>query len=236
MKTLLIVGALALAMATPALAQTEVEEIVVTGSRMIEWDPDDVPVIQLARRADNLIVEVRVVNDTREAAGRRTEITQTLRSMARSAAARPDIDLSIENDGVLVPFTEDMISTLMLGSDGMRSDTSVAVFVVTTPIRAEDTLDAASERIEEFVESVQQTGRSLADITGDWQLSIVDPPQYRPTILGLIAADARTTAATFGDGYAVQVEGMSNRVTWRQSGPLELSLFIPYDMTVTPRP
>ncbi len=236
MKTLLIVGALALAMATPALAQTEVEEIVVTGSRMIEWDPDDVPVIQLARRADNLIVEVRVVNDTREAAGRRTEITQTLRSMARSAAARPDIDLSIENDGVLVPFTEDMISTLMLGSDGMRSDTSVAVFVVKTPIRAEDTLDAASERIEEFVESVQQTGRSLADITGDWQLSIVDPPQYRPTILGLIAADARTTAATFGDGYAVQVEGMSNRVTWRQSGPLELSLFIPYDMTVTPRP
>lgn len=236
LKALWIAGALALAMASPAFAQEGVDEIIVTGSRAMDWDPDDIPVIQLVRRADNLIVEVRVVNDTREAAGRRTEITQTLRSMARSAASRTDIDLSIENDGVLVPFTEDMVSTLTLGGDGMRTDTSVAVFVVKTPIRADDTLDAASERIEAFVESVQETGRSLADITGEWQLSIVDPPQYRPTILGLIAADARTTAATFGDGYAVQVEGMSNRVTWRQSGPLELSLFIPYDMTVTPRP
>jgi hypothetical protein len=236
-KALWIAGALALALTTPAFAQqTTVEEIVVTGTRMTDWDPDDIPVIQLARRADNLIVEVRVVNDTREEAGRRTELTQTLRSMARSAAARPDIDLSVETDGVLVPFTEDMVSTLTLGGDGVRTDTSVAVFVVKTPIRADDTLDAASERIEDFVESVQETGRSLADITGEWQLSIVDPPQYRPTILGLIAADARITASTFGDGYAVQVEGMSNRVTWRQSGPLELSLFIPYDMTVTPRP
>ena len=44
-----------------------VDEIIVTGSRAIEWDPDDIPVIQLERRADNLIVAVRVVNDTRDA-------------------------------------------------------------------------------------------------------------------------------------------------------------------------
>lgn len=236
MKIFATAATLAL-LATPVLAQSSgVEEIVVTGSRMIEWDRDEVPVIQLPQRADNLIVEVRVVNDTREAVGRRDEITRTLRTMARSAARRADIDLSIETEGVLVPLTEDMVSTLTLGMDGARADTSVATLIVKTPVQAGDTLDTASGRIEAFVDGVEQAGRSLVDISGDWQLSIVDPPQYRPAILAAIAADARSTSATFGDGYAVAVEGMSNRVTWRQSGPLELSLFIPYDMTVTPKP
>lgn len=226
-------------LAAPAAAQDTSnflgsDEIIVTGSRAIEWDPDDVPVIQLERRADNLIVAVRVVNDTREAAGRRDEITRTLRAMARAAAARPDIDLSIEDDGTLVPLTEGMVSTLTLGVDQGRSDTSVASLVVKTPIRAGDTLDAASERIEDFVDDIAPVGRSLADVSGDWQLSVINPAQYRAPILAAIAADARTTAAAFGAGYAVEVEGMSNRVTWRQSGPLDLALFIPYEMTVTP--
>lgn len=225
-----------LAGATPALAQDGgIEEVVVTGSRAISWDPDDIPAVQLARRADNLIVGVRVVNDTREAADRRQEITETLRSMARAAAARPDIDLSIEDEGVLIPFTEDMVSTLTLGTDG-RVDTSMASFIVKTPIREGDTLDSASQRIESFVEGVREVGRSLADVSGDWQLSIIDPPKYRPAILAAIAADARATAAVFGADYAIEVGGLDGRVTWRQSAPLELSLFIPYDMSVTPKP
>ena len=240
MPKLLWIAAAAVLIAAPATAQDTAnavgsDEIIVTGSRAIEWDPDDVPVIQLERRADNLIVAVRVVNDTRDAPGRRDEITRTLRAMARAAAGRADIDLSIEDDGTLVPLTEDMVATLTLGIDPGRSDTSVASLVVKTPIREGDTLDAASERIEDFVGGIAPVGRSIADISGDWQLSVINPAQYRAPILAAIAADARATATTFGEGYAVQVEGMSNRVTWRQSGPLDLALFIPYDMTVTPR-
>lgn len=237
MKLLFAAAAFAALTATPALAQDEgaMDEIIVTGSRAIEWDPDDVPVIQLERRADNLIVAVRVVNDTRDAPGRRNEITQTLRAMARAAAGRPDIDLSIEDDGTLVPLTEDMVSTLTLGMDPGRSDTSVASLVVKTPIRQDDTLDAASERIETFVDGIDPVGRSLADVSGDWQLSVINPPQYRPAILAAMAADARATSTAFGPEYGVQVDGLSNRVTWRQSGPLDLSLFIPYELSVKPR-
>jgi len=174
------------------------------------------------------------VTAPRDAPGRRDEITRTLRAMARAAAARADIDLSIEDDGTLVPLTEEMVSTLTLGVDHGRSDTSVASLVVKTPIREGDTLDSASERIEDFIDDITPVGRSIADISGDWQLSVINPAQYRGPILAAIAADARATSAVFGEGYAVQVEGMSNRVTWRQSGPLDLALFIPYDMTVTP--
>lgn len=236
MKFLVWLAVLVAAASTPALAQDAIEEIVVTGSRAIEWDPDDVPVIQVARRADNLIVVVRVVNDTRDAGSRRTELTQTLRAMARGAASRADIDLSIEDDGALVPLTEDMVATLSLGVDSGRSDTSVATLIIKTPIRTDDTLDTATARIEAFVDDLNPVGRSIVDISGDWELSIINPAQYRPAILAAIAADARATSGIFGAGYAVQVEGMSNRVTWRQSGPLDLSLFIPYDMSVTPIP
>ena len=212
------------------------DEIVVTGSRAIEWDPDDVPVIQLARRADNLIVQIAAVNDTREATQRRQELIESLRSMASAAEGRADIDLSIEDEGALVSLTEGMVSTLTLGVDPGRSDTSRATLIVKTPIRADDTLDAASKRIEDFVDGSRMTGRTLVTVSGDWELSIINPAQYRMPILELIAADAQTTAARFGPGYAVQVEGMSNRVTWRQSGPLDLSLFIPYELTITPKP
>lgn len=237
-----------LMLATPAVAQDyPVEEIVVTASRISApsygapaYNAVDVsspvPVVRLERRADNLIVSIEVINDTRDAPTRRAEITRTLTSMARAAAAGSDIDLSIIKDGSLVPFTEAMVGTLTLGVDSDRDDTSVATLVVKTPIRETDTLDSASDRIERFVEGAAMTGRSLAEISGAWQLSIVDPPQYREPVVRLIAEDARATSAAFGEGYAVNVEGLENRVAWQQSGPLSLILYIPYRMTVTPRP
>lgn len=223
----------------PVLAQDGVEEIVVTGSR-IRRDTEDrappvVPAVTVARRADNLIVQVRVVNDTRDAAARRNEMIETLRAMARAAGRQGDIELSLQDGAQLVPFTEDMISTLTLGVDGARADTSATSFIIKTPIRPGDTLDSASGRIEAFVASIQGSGRTLVTISGSWQLSIVNPSQYRPGVLQAIADNARDTSTAFGDGYAVHVEGMANPLTWVQSGPLDLALFIPYTMTVTPR-
>lgn len=236
LKALWIAGAMTLAMASSVAAQ----EIVVTGSRIQRNSYDEAPVtvpsVTVPRRADNLIVAVWVVNDTRDAGGRRTELTQTLRAMARTAAGQSDIDLSIQDDGQLAPFTEEMISTLTLGVDGGRSDTSMTSLIIKTPIRPNDTLDAASARIERFVGSIDKTGRTLVTITGEWQLSIVNPNQYRPQVLAAIAADAQSTAAAFGEHYAVQVDGMENTLTWVQSGPLDLAMFVPYSMTVTPRP
>lgn len=159
-----------------------------------------------------------------------------MRALVRSAGSRADIDLSIEEDGALVPLTEDMVSSLTLGADSTRADTSVATLIAKTPIREDDTLDVASGRPEAFVAAATKSGRSLVEVYGSWRLTLIDPPQYRPAILTAIANDARATAAAFGDGYAVEVDGLSSRVAWRQSGPLDLSLYIPYSMTVTPRP
>ncbi len=243
MKLLALLAAVASACLSPATAvaqdETQVDEIVVTGSRVRGYDGGDIvqapPAVTVTRRADNLIVSVWVVNDTRDAAARRNELIQTLRNMVRASRSHPAIALSVEDDGQLVAFTEDMLSTLTLGEDNGRSDTSTTSVIIKTPIRAEDTLDSASTRIEQFVAQVEKTGRSLVTITGGWQLSIVNPAQYRPAVLEAIAADASRTSAIFGEGYAVNVEGMANTLTWVQTGPLELAMYVPYSMAVTPR-
>ena len=95
-------------------------------------------------------------------------------------------------------------------------------------------VDAATTRIERFVAQAPKAGRTEILMAGDWELTLVGPDRYRGEILTAIAADARRTADAFGDRYAVQVEGLARRVTWTQSGPLDLSLFIPYQLTVTP--
>lgn len=241
---LLAAEVLALPAAAVAQDETALNEIVVTGSRIARggYDTEGLvsvqtpPAVTVTRRADNLIVTVWVVNDTRDAAARRAELIQTLRGMVRAAGSQADIALSVEDDGQLVAFTEEMVSTLTLGVDAGRSDTSTTGLIIKTPIRAGDTLDSASGRIEQFVARIDKSGRTLVSINGGWQLSIVNPTQYRPQVLQAIAADARRTAAIFGDGYAVNVDGMANTLTWVQTAPLELAMYVPYSMTVTPRP
>lgn len=233
------VGCLSVSAGTAAAQdETQIDEIVVTGSRISGYGDDVVqapPAVTVTRRADNLIVSVWVVNDTRDAVARRNELIQTLRNMVRAARSQPTIALSVADDGQLVAFTDEMLSTLTLGEDNGRSDTSTTSVIIKTPIRADDTLDSASARIEQFVAQVEKTGRSLVTITGGWQLSIVNLAQYRPAVLTAIAADASRTSAIFGEGYAVNVEGMANTLTWVQTGPLELAMYVPYSMAVTPR-
>lgn len=195
---------------------------------------DDLPNIQLKRRADNLVVSVRVVCDTRDAAQRRQEINETLRAMARAAGADAAIELSLDSSGNVIAFDESMVPNLSFFSDDGRPDTSAVTLVIKTPIAQTDTLQAASNRIRAFVTGAPRTGRSDLRIMDDWEPTVISPDQYRPVLLSAIAGDAATTAAAFGPDYRVEVGGLSRQVTWRQAGPLDLMLYIPYQLGVTP--
>ena len=70
-------------------------------------------------------------------------------------------------------------------------------------------------------------------MSDDWDLTLIGPGQYRSEIIGLVAADANRSAKAFGEGYSVTIEGLTLPVTWYQSGPLELALYIPYRQTIS---
>lgn len=195
---------------------------------------DPLPNIQVPRRADNLVVSVRVACDTRDGAQRKREISETLVSMARAAGLDASIELGLDSGGHVVDFDARMVPTLNFHSDDGRPDTSAVTLVIKTPIAMGDTLESSSARIRAFVSGITGIGRTELRLQDDWEPTVVSPDQYRPVVLSAIAADANTTASAFGPRYGVEVTGLSRQVTWRQAGPLELMLYIPYELSVTP--
>ncbi|HEX7931214.1 MAG TPA: TonB-dependent receptor, partial [Sphingomicrobium sp.] len=65
--------------------------------------------------------------------------------------------------------------------------------------------------------------------------SVVNPEQYRGTIIDLIAKDTAETSARFGSGYGVEVTGLDRPVQWKRTGLTEVQLFLPSATTVRPR-
>jgi hypothetical protein len=55
-------------------------------------------------------------------------------------------------------------------------------------------------------------------------------------VIEAIAVDARAVAAKVGDGYAVQIDGLNRPVEWSRSGLSEVLLYIPYKLTIVPKP
>jgi hypothetical protein len=236
MKSLPIACALAALafVSAPAQArQSGVEEVVVTGARMTEYDPVKTPFVTLGRRADNLITTVRVVCDTRDLSQRKQELKTTLRNMIK-AAPGAGVELGLEGEEVIGRFDETMLDAV-IRADG-KPDTSVALLVVKTRVAPADTFDAATGRIKAFAEKTAKSGRTEILPTEDWNLTLIGPQRYRGEVLALVADDARKVAGTFGADYAVAAEGLQLPLSWYQSGPLELALYVPYKLTVTPRP
>ncbi len=229
MRKLIVMAALAAAVLSPALALSQVEEVVVTGERREEA----IPHIFVVKRADHLITTVRVTCDTRDARQRKEEVKETLRAMVRAAAASKTISLGTEGDSILGAIDEAGLDE-MIESD-TRPDTSKVTLVIKTTVSKDDTLESATGRIKEFIDSTPKVGRTevLRD-NHDWDLTIIGPEQYRDRLITDVVADARHTADLFGAGYGITIEGLERPVTWSQKGPLDLALYIPYTLHIAP--
>jgi hypothetical protein len=219
-------------LAIPRLAPAQLEEIVVTGSRI---DADAEPGVFLRRHADFLLLEVAVTNDTREADGREDEIYRTLRNALTAAERQRDIQVSVVNDdGLVYPLTADNYRIAL--RPGGRPDTSIATISIKTPVPATGADgQALVNKLRQFVADLPVTGRTLLDPVGDVEISVVDPHQYRGEIIDLVASDVRRVTAALGSEYRVIVQGIDRPVEWFRLGLLDLGLFVPYEYTVIPQ-
>ncbi len=206
------------------------ERIVVTGSRI-----PDVPAVTLDRRADFLLLEVRLLNDSLERRRRLQELSQTLDNLLVAAEADPLISVSvIDEEGYVLPVDRET-PRLSITDDRSRRDTSVMALRLRAPI-ASDTEKGhdLAARIRSFVDGIETVGRTLVDVDGDIDLSIVQPQQYRRPIIDLIADDIAYVTGRLGKGSRAQVYGLNREVKWVRAGPLEVSLYISYDYVIIP--
>jgi hypothetical protein len=210
-------------------ASAQIETVVVTGSRL--HDEYEAPHLVIIKRADHVITHLNVTCDTRDLSQRRAELKETLRNMIRVAAGTATISLGL-GDQIVGDLSESNFDSII--EPDSRADTSHAVVIIKTKVTGDDTLNGAIARITDFVAHVPKAGRTEILRQGGWDLTIVGPEQYRDAILAKIVADARHTADLFGPGYAIAIDGLEHQVSWYQKGPLDLGLYVPYALKITP--
>ncbi len=224
-------AALALAglFASAAYAQSGVEEIVVTARSAEEARPGT----YLRRTGDFILLNVHVVNDTREKEGRKREIYETLRGALASARKDGSIELSVIDAGMVIPLRVDSATVTL--ADGARPDTSVTTISVKTriPAKAADG-QALISKLKDFVSVIKPVGRTQLEPDGDVDISIVGPEQYRAEIVARFAEDTRKVTAALGAEYRVVVQGIDRPVEWNRLGLLDLALYVPYSYVVLP--
>jgi hypothetical protein len=224
--------------ATPAF--TQAEEIVVTAMRRDSrggGDDDDgegganaLPAITINKRADFLVQRIRLSNDTREAKARVEELYTTLRDLLAEAGKQPGIALG-HGDVYLVPVTtKDYRIPLNYGP---RQDMNNVELYVKLALAPTDDVKAALKKLADFVGKARMVGRTELESVGEVALTLVNPERYRYEVIGAIAADLGKLKATIGPQCQIDLTGLSGRVTWQRSDVAQLTLYIPYTVTLT---
>jgi len=218
-----------------AMAQDlETQEVVVTGTRIEQDDyARDMPAVGLRRPADFLVQQVVIRGDTRDMTERRKEIRAMLADAIRRADAG-GIELAY-GDYILTRLTPRNAGEVTLTSDN-RPDSERLTFLVKAKLGGSQSGEAAEAQIKRYIESVPEVGRAQMDSAGDSTLSIVGPDSFRSQIATEIAKDATSMAQRTGERYAVEIEGLNMPVQWTRSGPAEVFLYVPYKLTIVPRP
>lgn len=236
LRQFVLAAAMAAFSIAPAFAQDEA--IVVTGARMAAHDFEamqemPMPHVTLRKRADSVVVDLYVRNDTRDAATRAAEMRQALRGLeARAREGGVTLALIDATSGVVRPFSME-IAERSIGSGG-AADTSAIAIHLRTNVQPNDTLDTINARIRAFVTAAPHPGRT--EMTpGAVNLVLNNPEQYHAPLVTSISAAGRTITGQLGEGYGVTITGLERQVSWRRTGELELTLFLPYTLHVAPR-
>ena len=216
----------------PALASAEVlEEVVVTGSRLSDANP---PAKRLVRRGDNLLVTVRITNDSRDAAVRESEIHETLLGAIRKANQLKGIEISVITDGGFVVQLNNANYQIDLSS-GSRPDTSRANFSVKAAIpRTGNDAESQVANLKQFVRELKMVGRTEVEVEGDTQITIINPSSYRSAVIKLLGEDVKEVTDALGGDYRVMLTGVDRPVEWARVGAIDVGIYIPYEYLVIP--
>jgi hypothetical protein len=231
MKKSICLLALAAAPASGLAVASELEEIVVTGSRI---QARHIPATSIKRHADFLLLEVHVSNDSRDYETRRDEIYATLRAMLAAAEKDRSIELSvIRDDNVVLPLKLDDTTLDFNGTSD--SGTLEATISIKIPIDPAATSGAPlMEKLKGFVSGIKPAGRTDVSDEGETKVSVVNVAQYRDPVIRLFAEDVKRITTALGGDYRVVARGLDQPIQWVRDGTLDVVIFVPYQYDVVP--
>lgn len=217
----------------PAVAQ--LDEIVVTASKREDSHP--IPGVMMSRRADNLLLAITIINDTREKDLREQELLATMENLLDAADADKTIELSLDitDDDFVRPLTRGNYQSRLRENVGRKDTSQFRVQAKTGIPKEERDPFALIQKLETFAESIEVIGRTEVIPTDSVSVSLINPNQYRKDIIKMIAEDVNQITAFLGLDYRAIIEGISNPVYYSRSGVLEVNLYIPYEYKVIPK-
>lgn len=219
---------LVLTLALTAIATAQEEAILLSPFEVSSARATDKPPIVIRKRADFLLLEISLVNDTREEERRRDEVYATLGSMVTHIPPGSKIEL----------FTSEFTLSethyqIPLVDVAQKRDTSSVTLYAKVPLGAADDVGALAETLRSYVRAIKGVGRTEI-FTGDLGLSIRTPERYRYEVVQAIAADVRKLREAFGDGFEIVVKGLDARLKWERASVSEVDLFLPFSYEVFP--
>ena len=227
-----------LLMPEPVAAQTGVDEIIVTGTRISRANSFDeqggAPGITYIRRGDFMLLEVRIESDARDGSERLSEIGTTIEAFLDAAEADPTIEMSILESGTTVRRLT-RFNYVKGISYGGRPDTSLARIRVKTaiPDEVENSAELAT-KLSRFVDGIEETGRITISANGETAVSVVDPFQYRDKVVATVVKEINTITDALGPEYVAIISGLDRQVYWDRKGDIELAFSLPYTYEIIP--
>jgi hypothetical protein len=186
------------------------------------------PPVVVKKRADFLLLEISLVNDSREEERRRTEVYTTLKSLLKGVPAGSKIEL----------FTEEFTLTpahyqIPLFEVAEKRDTSRVTLYAKIPLSESDDVGALAESLRTFVGRIKGDGRTEI-FSGELGLSIKNPEKYRYEVVQAVAADVKKLRESFGDSFEIIVTGLDSRLEWERTTVSEIELYLPMKYEVFP--
>ena len=228
-----LVSLVFLGMATPvAVAQdARMNSIVVTASKVDTDDIRSLPNVFRRIPADFVLVGVTFQSGTRDAAERRAELKTVFDNALVAARANSEISFTAGEPGEsMAPIETVLFEDIYRTGYGSTNGSFSLVMSVDT--RKGDKFDQVVERGAAFIKAVPLSGRAEGYLDDDQFLGARDTDKHRADLLSDIKAEVVAMKTMFAPSK-VQLSGLESRVITQPTGPLELDIFIPYNLTVT---
>jgi len=228
MKKLLVVLSASAACFACFSARAQDESIVLSPFVVSSAKRSDKPPVVVKKRADFLLLQISLVNDSREEERRRTEVYATLKSFVGSIASGSKIEL----------FTEEFTLTrthfqIPLTDVAQKRDTSQVTLYAKIPLSDTDDVGALADSLRRFVDGIKGDGRTEI-FSGELGLSIKNPERYRFDVVQAVAADVKRLRESFGDSFEIVVTGLDSRLEWERTSISEIELYLPVKYEVFP--
>lgn len=211
-----------------AIAQAQDEVILLSPFEVSSTTATGKPPIVVKKRADFLLLQISLVNDTREPEQRREEVYSTLKAMVGDVPKGAKIEL----------FTEEFTLTresfqIPLVDVTEKRDTSRVTLYAKIPLTDADDVGGLSQTLRSYVRSIKGEGRTEV-FAGDLGLSIRNPERYRYEVVQAVAADVKKLREAFGDAFEIVVTGLDRRLMWQRASISEVELYLPFAYEVFP--